>query len=140
MKKGVILMMAASLSVTMSSCGLYSKYEPQSEVDETLFGEVGEFSSEAEANKATYGDMMWSDIFTDPLLQGYIEQALANNSDLRSAELRVEQAEASMISSRLAYLPSLSLAPSWSTGGVVSTSDYNYKSYTVPFGEVLAQG
>lgn len=125
-------MMAASLSVTMSSCGLYSKYEPQSEVDETLFGEVGEFSSEAEANKATYGDMMWSDIFTDPLLQGYIEQALANNSDLRSAELRVEQAEASMISSRLAYLPSLSLAPSWSTGGVVSTSDYNYKSYTVP--------
>ncbi len=132
MKKGVMFIAASTLSIALSGCGLYSKYEATTEVDDSLFGDAGELSSESEQNRATYGDLSWSDVFTDPMLQGYIEQALANNSDMRAAELRVEEAEASMISSRLAYLPSLSLAPYGGVGGVVGKSDYSYETYSVP--------
>lgn len=44
-------------------------------------------------------------------LQPLIREGLANNTDLGIARLRVKEAEATLLSSRLAYLPSLSLNP-----------------------------
>ena len=46
------------------------------------------------------------EIFTDPRLQELIEQGLRNNTDLQSAQWRVKEAEAAMLSAKLAYLPS----------------------------------
>ena len=51
-------------------------------------------------------------VFADPLLQNLITEALEANSDLRTAQLAVEQSEALLKNARLAYLPSFSLAPS----------------------------
>ena len=54
--------------------------------------------------------MSWREVFTDPQLQTLIEHGLANNTDYRSAQLRVEEAEAALLSAKLAScLPSLSL-------------------------------
>ena len=44
-------------------------------------------------------------------LQPLIREGLANNTDLGITRLRVKEAEATLLSSRLAYLPSLSLNP-----------------------------
>lgn len=44
--------------------------------------------------QAKAADIGWREFFTDPKLQGLIEQALANNRDLRVAVLNVERAQA----------------------------------------------
>ncbi len=122
-----IIITAAVVATTLSSCGLYSKYEGTTSVDESLYGDVAQ-----SVDGATIGDVAWSDLFTDTKLRGYIAQALESNSDLRMAKLRVEQSEASLVSSRLAYLPSVSFAPEGSISGLLESGSSSYKSYTLP--------
>ena len=50
--------------------------------------------------------------FPDPLLQGYIAEALEHNSDLLTARLALMQSETMLRQARLSYLPNVSLAPS----------------------------
>ena len=57
--------------------------------------------------------------FTDTLLQNLIEEGLANNTDYKSAQLRIEEAEATLLAAKLAYLPSFAFAPQ----GSVSSFD-----------------
>lgn len=46
------------------------------------------------AAAVSFADLPWWDVFQDPVLQGLIKQALANNLDLKQAMARVEQARA----------------------------------------------
>ncbi len=50
-------------------------------------------------------------LFPDSILCSFINEALNANSDVRTAQLNVEQAEAQLRSARLAYLPAFALAP-----------------------------
>lgn len=68
----------------------------------------------------------WQQIFPDPLLQTYISEALENNSDLRTAQLSLEQSEAMLKQARLSYLPSVALSPS----GTVTKSQNTSATYT----------
>ena len=68
----------------------------------------------------------WQPIFPDSLLQSYISEALENNSDLRTAQLSLEQSEAMLKQARLSYLPAFSLAPS----GTVSKAQNASATYT----------
>lgn len=68
----------------------------------------------------------WQQIFLDPLLQTYISEALENNSDLRTAQLSLEQSEAMLKQARLSYLPSVALSPS----GTVTKSQNTSATYT----------
>lgn len=79
----------------------------------------------------TLGNISWQEMFTDPYLQQLIQQGLDNNTDLQSAYWRVKEAEATLKSARLAYLPSFNFAPN---GGVSSlTNPWNATwTYTVP--------
>jgi len=103
MKKFILLSTAAAL---LSSCGIYTKYKPVESVPDNLYGE--EFSTEDTTN---LGSMDWHELFTDPQLQAYIEQGLQNNTDYLSAQLRIEEAKATLLSSKLAFLPSFALTP-----------------------------
>lgn len=121
MKKTIFTLMSASL--LLSSCGIYSKYKPANEVPEQLYGE--EMTVEAERWDATHatadtlGLMDWRKLFTDPQLQELIEKGLQQNTDYLTAQLRVKEAKAALLSAKLAYLPSFALAPQ----GVVSSFD-----------------
>lgn len=90
----------------LSSCGIYGKYHPTTQVDSTLYGDLA--LSDTTENIALLG---WEQLFTDPLLQDLIREALSNNIDLRVAHEHVNQAEATLRGAQLAYLPSISLAP-----------------------------
>lgn len=50
--------------------------------------------------------------FTDPQLQSLIEQALQGNTDLLSAQQRIKEAEATLMSAKLSYLPAFVYAHS----------------------------
>ena len=68
----------------------------------------------------------WQQTFPDSLLQSYISEALENNSDLRTAQLSLEQSEAMLKQARLSYLPAFSLVPS----GTVSKTQNASATYT----------
>ena len=112
-----------SAMLLLSSCGVYTKYKKADEVPQNLYGEekTAEVSqwdaTHAEAD--TLGLMDWRQLFTDPQLQVLIEQGLDRNTDYLTAQLNVKQAEAALLSAKLAYLPSLALTPQ----GTVSSFD-----------------
>ena len=76
------------------------------------------------------GNLGWREVFTDPHLRVLIEQGLQSTTDLRSAQWRVEEAEATLMSARLSFLPSFALAPQ----GTVSSFDGGKatQTYSVP--------
>lgn len=124
MKKHVIIL-AAACSV-LSSCGVYTNYKPAASVPDQLYG--AEVTTDS--LNASLGVMPWQELFTDPHLQALIEQGLQNNTDYLSAQLRVKQAEATLLAAKLAYLPSLALAPQ----GVASSFDGSKatQTYSLP--------
>ena len=119
MKNNIILFAVATLA--LNSCGIYKKYEPVATLPENLYRE-----EIAPADTFSIGNISWRDLFTDPALQSLIERGLANNTDLRIAHLKVQEAEAALMPSRLSYLPSLSLDPQ----GTTSSFDKAKASWT----------
>lgn len=96
----------AACAALLSSCGIYTTYHPATEVPEQLYGEEVVVS-----DSSSIASLHWRELFTDPYLVTLIEQGLANNTDYLAARLRVQEAEATLLSAKLAYLPSLALAP-----------------------------
>ena len=86
MKKIIVLTTATAL---LSSCGIYTKYQPAETTPDNLYGE-----EVAVDDTTNFGNVNWRELFTDPQLQALIEQGLQNNTDLRSAQLQIEEAEA----------------------------------------------
>ena len=122
MKKIIVLTTATAL---LSSCGIYTKYQPAETTPENLYGE-----EVAVDDTTNFGNVNWRELFTDPQLQALIEQGLQNNTDLRSAQLQIEEAEAALMSAKLAFLPSFALSPQ----GTISSFDGGKatKTYTLP--------
>ena len=122
--KKILILSAATL--VLSSCGIYNKYKPVSEVPEGLYGS----ETVASADTANFGNLSWREVFTDSYLQNLIDSALVRNTDMQTAHLRVKEAEASLLTSKLSYLPSLFLAPE----GAVSSFDRGKatQTYSLP--------
>lgn len=122
MKKIIVLTTATAL---LSSCGIYTKYQPAETTPDNLYGE-----EVAVDDTTNFGNVNWRELFTDPQLQALIEQGLQNNTDLRSAQLQIEEAEAALMSTKLAFLPSFALSPQ----GTISSFDGGKatKTYTLP--------
>lgn len=112
---------------SLGSCGIYKKYEtPTSTALTKAYAEARELP----ADSAAFGNLLWEDVFTDPLLVKLIDMALAKNTNLRNAQLNVEIAQANLQGARLSYLPSLALAPN-GAGASFAGSDLSW-SYTLP--------
>lgn len=122
MKKIIVLTTATAL---LSSCGIYTKYQPAETTPDNLYGE-----EVAVDDTTNFGNVNWRELFTDPQLQALIEQGLQNNTDLRSAQLQIEEAEAALMSAKLAFLPLFALSPQ----GTISSFDGGKatKTYTLP--------
>ena len=120
MRKIVIILAAAALT----GCGIYKPYtRPEVQVD-GLYGDA------ETADSTTLGDISWQEMFTDPALQELIARALENNTDLQSAGWRVKEAEATLKSARLAYLPSFNFAPQGSLSSFDGATPT--KTYSIP--------
>ena len=115
------------LLLTLTGCGTYKKYE-RPDLGKALADSL--YRPEARPDTtASLADMKWQELFTDTCLQALIVEGLRNNTDLRTARLKVEEAQAALRASKLAYLPSLQLAPE----GSLSSYDGSktMKTYTL---------
>lgn len=123
MKKLLICMFVAA---GLSGCHIYKAYQrPEAIVPDSLYrqSEVA-----ADADPVSLASLSWRQLFTDPMLQDLIETGLENNTDLNIARLKVEEAEAMLMTSRLSYLPSVTLSPQGSVSGLAgekATKTYN---------------
>ena len=123
MKKIVLIL---SLATLLTSCSIYKKYSRPEEIStDKLYGNL------EKADTTSLADLSWREFFTDKHLQGYIEEALKNNIDMRLAAERVSQAEISLQSAKLAFIPSFSFAPSIQTESSKSYSPTRY-AYSLP--------
>lgn len=103
--RNIIIIMLTS---TLSGCHIYRTYQRPSSVtvSDSLYRQPV-----TSTDTVSLASLSWKELFTDPLLQQLIETGLANNTDLNIARLKVKEAEALLMTSRLSYLPSLSLTP-----------------------------
>lgn len=109
MKRTGIMLMTASL---FTACGMYKPYTRPEVQTDRLYGT--EYST---TDTISFANIGWRELFSDERLQRLIDTALVHNTDLQVAQLRITEAEATLKSARLAYLPSFNFAP---TGGVNS--------------------
>ena len=105
MKRYIILIFAGLL--LLPGCNLYKKYESNATVQDNIMGDVVDTQ-----DTTSMGAMNWRDVFKDPLLQRLIETAWANNTDLRTAQLTIEEAQNIVKSAKWGYAPTFSFSPS----------------------------
>lgn len=103
MRKLIPILLIAALA---GSCRIYKNYKRPEVTTDNLFGD-----NIPSGDTTTIGNLAWKELFTDTALHSLIEEGLQNNTDLRIARLKTEEAAATLRTSRLAYLPSVSLAP-----------------------------
>lgn len=104
MKRYIVLLFAGLL--LLPGCNLYKKYESEAVVRENVMGDVLN-----PQDTLSIGDLSWRDIFKDPLLQRLIDTAMVRNTDVRSAQLTIEQAQNEVMSAKWGYAPTLAFAP-----------------------------
>lgn len=83
------------LMPVIASCGIWGHYS-RPEVADVAVTEGFDVPS-------------WRSMFADAFLQDLVDTALANNADLKVAMLKVQEAEAALRQSRMAFLPSVSV-------------------------------
>ena len=121
------IILFASASLLMTSCGIYTKYE-RPEVNAT--GLVRDTQSATDtlavADTASFGNLPWRSVFTDPQLQTLIEKGLQNNTNLLNAALNVKMVEEQLKVAKLAFVPGFTFSPqgtvaSWDGGKATKT-------------------
>ena len=138
------------LSLLLSSCGLYNKYERPEDLNTK--GLIRDLQSDGDTlavnTDENFGNLPWREVFTDPQLQGLIETALENNADLRNAALNVKMMETALTCAKLAFLPSVAFAPQGTISQVQMDGASVNKTYQLPvsatwnidlFGNLLSQ-
>lgn len=134
--------------VAFTGCkSLYGKYERPNVNTTGLVRDSASVSDTlAVADTASFGNLPWRSVFTDPQLQSIIERGLSNNPNLLNAALNVNMAEAQLKTAKLAFLPQFTFSPS----GTISSWNGNQaaKFYSLPinaswtvdlFGGLLSQ-
>lgn len=127
MRKAIIL---AMIAVMAAGCSIYRKYERPENLEvnvDSLYR--AELMAEPE-DTASFGNIPWEELFTDPYLRDLIDSGLVHNTDLQTAILRVEQAQAGLYAAKWAYSPSLNLSPQ----GTVTSIDANKASFGYDLG------
>jgi NodT family efflux transporter outer membrane factor (OMF) lipoprotein len=103
--KGALLVITATI---MQSCFVAKEYKrPELKTENLYRNEV------VATDSTSLGNVSWDQIFTDPLLQGYIKKGLENNLDIRIAMQNLVAAEATMKQGKAGYFPTLSAGADW---------------------------
>ena len=121
----------ASASLLMTSCGLYNKYErPEVNAKGIVRDVQSTTDTLAVADTASFGNLPWREVFTDPQLQSLIETGMANNTNLLNAALNVKMVEDQLMIAKLAFVPGFTFSPQ----GTVASWDGNKatKTYSLP--------
>lgn len=119
------ILMTVFAACLLVSCGTYRKYERPELVTDGLY------QQQPAGDTTNIATLPWREMFTDSCLQSLIGQALENNTDLRVAKLKVDEAQAVVQRAKLSYLPGINLN---AEGSVSGYDGVNSKTYNVGLG------
>lgn len=125
------IILFASAAMMLGSCGIYNKYErPDVNVSGLVRDTARVADTLAVADTASFGNLPWRSVFTDPQLQSLIEYALEHNTNMLNAALNVKMVQAQLTAAKLAFVPSFTFSPQ----GTISSWDGNTPSkiYSLP--------
>lgn len=134
MKKNIIIISLAALSLT--GCGVLKSYDREKVAQpidtENLYGDALSGDSQG------LGDLKWRELFTDPTLQTLIERVLEQNTNIKNADLTIQQVNYAVKAAKWAFAPSISLTANgsvskmWDPYERAAYSDIpNSKSYNI---------
>lgn len=145
-------MIFAAATLLMGSCGLYNKYDrPDVNTAGLIRDAFNDTDTLAVQDTASFGNLPWREVFTDPQLQALIQQGLEKNTNLLNAALNVQMYEAMLKAAKLAFLPAVNIGSTTPMGQISTTHtdpSVTTKSYSLPisaswtvdlFGNVLSQ-
>lgn len=100
--KGILIVFAA---ISLQSCFVAKEYSrPDDIVNPQLFR-----TDQLSQDSLSMAQLSWKELFTDPILQNYIEEGLTNNMDIRIALNQIDVAEAYFKQGKAGFYPSLNL-------------------------------
>lgn len=103
LKYRILIPFFLALTAALASCKVMQPYKQPAVVSpETLFRDMGT------GDTVNIASVPWRSLFSDKNLVSLIEEGLKNNPDLQIAVARTKKAEAALIQSRAAFLPTLS--------------------------------
>lgn len=92
------------IPILLSSCFSAKTYErPESEVLNAKYFRTDSLQKDS----VSLASVSWRELFTDPILQGYIEEGLGSNIDIRQAIQQILIAEAYLRQGKAGYFPTL---------------------------------
>ncbi len=95
-------------ATVMQSCFVAKDYKRPELKTENLYR-----AAVTSTDTISLANVAWDNVFTDPLLQGYIKKGLQNNLDIKIAMQNIAAAEATMKQGKAGYFPTLSAGTDW---------------------------
>src|SRR5580765_2359840 len=113
-------LLAAAISIVMAGCTVGPNYE------KPKMPTPGDYRfAEATAQAQSLADAPWFQVFEDPALQALIQDAIANNLDLRMALAHVEEARAQAGIAKSYLYPQVDGSAGYSVRGASTTEEPN---------------
>lgn len=104
LSKVIICTGVAILPLLLASCFSAKTYErPESELLNAKYFRTDSLQKDS----VSLASVSWRELFTDPILQGYIEEGLENNIDIRQAIQQILISEAYLRQGKAGYFPTL---------------------------------
>ena len=95
-------------AVVVQSCFVAKDYKRPELKTENLYR-----NQVVSTDTLSFANVAWDKVFTDPLLQGYIQKGLDNNLDVKIAIQNIVAAEAVMKQGKAGYFPTFSTGADW---------------------------
>lgn len=108
-----------SSALVLQSCFVAKNYEKPNLKTEDLYR-----TEVVAKDSSSMADLSWSELFKDPLLQGYINKGLQNNFDIRTAMQNIAAAESSLRQRKAGYFPTLGANGTWTHQELSKNSQY----------------
>lgn len=105
MKKNIIILSLAALSLT--GCGVTKTYNREKVAQPIATDNI--YGDALSGDSLGLGDLKWRELFTDPTLQALIERVLEQNTNMKNADLAIQQVEYALKAAKMAFAPSISL-------------------------------
>ena len=119
------LSFVAFSAITLQSCIATKDYQKPEVWNNASFN-----TNTVVRDSAVQQVVAWRDVFTDPILQGYISTALENNLDVRTALENIKQAESYVSQGKFGYLPTFTVGANYT---------HSVNSINTQFGRILGQ-
>ncbi len=121
MKTRYFLLAAAGL-LMVASCKVSQQYKRPNVTADNLYRDSSATDTNSMAN------LPWRSLFSDTVLQNLIQEGISNNLNLRTAVLKIAEANATLKEAKAAYFPTLS------AGATVTKAKASQSAQTFPAG------